>query len=155
MLTNKMTNKFIFIIMIALLMMIAFSAIAAPIGFVDIELKTTPPTERDWCLNPMGETEVSIAEKGLTCLELQALPSDEISHYIYTNSSGELIANVPHVANYVDFIFADIILPYGENIVTGVTYDTAGLVSREKTFTLNVAVPNGNPKSQDFTMRVK
>jgi len=136
-------------------LLISFSAVSAPVGFGDVELTTVPPTERDWCMNPIGETIASLSEKGLTCLEWQSLPSDEISHYIYKDSNGALVANVPHVINYVDSIFADVILTYGDNVITDVTYDIDGRVSLEKTFTLNVVTPKGSPKSQGFSMRQK
>jgi len=129
-----------------LLLAISFNAFAAPIGFGNAELKLKPPIERDYCLNPFGETTASLASKGLTCLEWQLLPSDEISHYIISNDKNELVANMPHIVDYVDYIFADAVLPYGINNLKVVTFDTEGRSSIEKTYTINMVMPTGDPK---------
>ena len=135
-----------------IILLISFNASSAPIGFGDAELKLKPPIERDFCLNPAGETTDTIAAKGLTCLEWQLLPSDEISHYQITRGSNELVADVPHFVNYVDFIFADVVLPYGINNLQAVTFDTNGKQSKIKTFTIDMVIPKGNPKSlQEFS----
>jgi hypothetical protein len=133
-------RSLLIILMTVVMVSMSSLALSAPAGYEDWDTQFRPPTEReglDVNGNPIP------------------LSSREICCYRITYTGGEQIGNdIPHVVDYVDFIFASLILPYGTSELSIVTLDTEGRVSREVTTTAVVKSPTKGVTDWTLTPRL-